>query len=359
MNFIAEELAGLGWQTDFVTTQLSLLSVLARVPRLKAVPRKKRNTWIDVGENLSAFVWVPVFHPATGGVKLVARMTAPLFRRYPDLLPEAVRQKAREAELVLVESCSAVALFPLLKKLAPRAKFVYRACDPLDAIGMHPILTEIERQTLADYDLVTSPSPTVLGAYPPSVKKSHVLQGLQKDLFDVPVPSPYDGDGIHAVVAGDMVFDRVSLATMVRNFPKITFHAFGRMDLRDLASHDNLISHGEVPFETLRDYIVHADLGIAPYLDRAELRYLAESSLKLVQYTYARLPILAPHFCKNGQDHVKGYDPGDEASIIAAVEQACKVDRNAIDRSEILNWQEIVTKMLADLGLAEQSRDAI
>ena len=78
MNFIAEELAGLGWQTDFVTTQLSLFSVLARVPRLEVVPRKKRNTWIDCGENLSAFVWVPAFHPATGGAGLITRMTAPL-----------------------------------------------------------------------------------------------------------------------------------------------------------------------------------------------------------------------------------------------------------------------------------------
>ncbi len=349
--FLAEGLAELGWRIDLVTVQLSLLSRLAGVPRLKIVPRQQRNTWLKRTNLISNFVWVPAIHPASSRWRLIDRMAAPVFRVYPYLLPVTVRHRVRSASLIVIESCSAVLLYPLLRKLAPNAKFVYRACDSLDAIGMHPILRKTERKTARDYDLFTSPSNLILANFPSCVSKCLLPQGLQKSLFDVPVPYPFEGKGPHAVVAGDMMFDRLSFEMMLKNFPKITFHAFGRMDLADLISFDNLIYHGEVPFETLRSYIVHADLGIAPYMDRPDVHYLAESSLKLVQYTYAKLPTLAPYFCQGDRDHLKAYRPGVETSIIRAVEQALLVNRRTIDRSGVCDWQEVATKMLSEVDL--------
>lgn len=349
--FLAEGLAELGWRIDLVTAQLSFLSVLARVPRLKTIPRHQRNTWLERTPLISNFVWVPAIHPATTRHGFIDRLATPVFRLYPHLVPEAIRERARSARLIVIESCSAVMLYPLLKRLSPNAKFVYRACDSLEAIGMHPVMKEIESETAPDYDLFTSPSNLLLEAYPPSVRTCLLPQGLQKALFDVPVASPFENGGPHAIVAGDMMFDRLSFGTMVRNFPQMTFHAFGRMDLGDLQQYENLVRHGEVPFETIRSYIVHADLGIAPYLDRPDVHYLGESSLKLVQYTYARLPILAPYFCKAGRDHVKDYRPGEEASIVRAVEEALLVDRRTIDRSDVKDWQEIAAKMLSEVGL--------
>ena len=350
--FLAESLAEFGWQVDLVTAQLSLLSRLAGVPRLRAVPHRQRNMWVKQSELISSFVWVPAFHPATTRYPLVDRLATPLFHFYPYLLPGTIRERVRRARLVIIESCSAVSLFPLLKKLAPAAKFVYRACDSLDAIGMHPMLSKIERRTARDYDLFTSPAKSILASYPPDVNTCHVPQGLQKSLFDVPVPSPFETPGPHVIVAGDMMFDRRSFEIMVRNFPHVTFHAFGRMDVGDLTSCDNLIYHGEVPFETLRGYIVHADCGLAPYADLPEAHYVAESSLKLVQYTYARLPILAPYFCKGDLAHLKAYQPGDKDSIVRAMELALTADRRAIDRSGVYDWKEVVTGMLSEVGLA-------
>jgi 2-beta-glucuronyltransferase len=349
--FLTEGLAELGWKVDLVTAQLSFLSQLAGVPRLKAVPHHERNVWLEQTNLISNFVWVPPFHPATTRYALMDRVATPIFQLYPYLLPETIRQRIRHARLIVIESCSAVLLFPLLKRLAPAAKFVYRACDSLDAIGMHPILSKAEKQTARDYDLFTSPSKLILANFPPDVNTCHVPQGLQKALFDTPMPSPFEGQGPHVIVAGDMMFDRQSFEIMVRNFPKITFHAFGRMDLAGLTSCDNLICYGEVPFETLRSYILHADCGIAPYLDQPEVHYLAESSLKIVQYTYAQIPILAPYFCKGNLEHLKAYQPGDKASIIRALEQALMVDRRAIDRSGVQDWKEVITGMLSQVGL--------
>jgi 2-beta-glucuronyltransferase len=354
--FLAEALAELGWQVGFVTAQLSRLSALVRVPRLKDVPEGRRNVWIPRSDRLSTFVWVPPFHPATTGMDLINRMATPLFALYPHLLPEAIRRRVRSAELVIIESCSAVLLLPLLKKLAPKAKFVYRASDRLNAIGMHPMLTTVLNQTAADYDLFTAPSELILADCPAGVKTCHLPQGLEKSLFHAAVPSPFESAGPHAIIAGDMMFDHASVEMMVKNFPDMTFHTFGRMDVRDLTSYRNLIHHGEVPFETLRDFIVHADIGIAPYHDNAEHHYLNTTSLKLVQYTYARLPILAPHFVKGDRDHVKDYTPGDEASIIGAMRAALGVDRRTIDRSGIYDWREIAQRMLEEVRLDSEAR---
>jgi 2-beta-glucuronyltransferase len=348
--FLAEALAGLGWQTNVVTTQLSRLSVLAGVPRLKNVPEDRRNIWIDLSDRLSAFVWVPLFHPATTGVSLLNRMATPFFALYPHLLPESIRSRVRSSQLIVIESCTAVLLLPLLRKLAPTARFVYRACDPLNTVGMHPMLQTVLDRTAAQYDLFTSPSRGALAGYNSDVKTCYLPQGIDKSLLDASVPSPLEEVGPHAILAGDMMFDYVSVEMMMRNFPNITFHLFGRMNVERFSSFPNLAFHGEVPFEALRNFMVHADIGIAPYLDHPACHYLSESSLKLVQYTYARLPILAPHFCKGGRDHLKGYTPGDEDSIVRATEDVLRVNRQAIDRSGIFDWNEIAEMMLAEVS---------
>jgi 2-beta-glucuronyltransferase len=353
--FLAEGLAELGWQVDLVTVQLSFLSQLARVPRLTCVPRHQRNDWLERTPRMSNFVWVPAIHPATSRSGFIDRLTTPIFRLYPYLLPKTIRQRARSARLIVIENSSAALLYPVLKRLSPDAKFIYLALDSMDAIGMHPVIKEFENKTASDYDLFVSPSKLLLQAYPPSVRKCFLPQGLDKALFDLPVASPFEDGGPHAIVAGDMMFDRVSFEMMVRNFPKVTFHAFGCMDLGDLYRYQNLVYHGEVPFEVLRSYIVHADFGIAPYLDRPDVHYLGESSLKLVQYTYARLPILAPYFCKSGRDHIKDYRPGDETSIVRAVEEALLVDHRTIDTSVVRDWNEITAEMLSKVDISKKS----
>ncbi len=348
--FVAEEMAKLGWRVDFVTTHVSRFSQLASVSRLSAVPADRRNVWIEPEDGISAFVWIPAFHPATSGVKVIDRLATPLFALYPRLLPKTLIDEVRASELVIIESSSAVLLFPYLKRLAPEACFVYAGLDPLAAVGMHPMLSGALRRTAAQYDLVVAPSHQILEDLPDDANAAYLPQGVEKELFDVAVPSPFEGPGPHAVVAGDMMFDAASFAMMVENFPDITFHAFGEMALGDAAGAANLRVHGEVPFETLRDYIVHADIGIAPYLDLPEIHYLMESSLKLVQYTYARLPIVAPRFCKGTRTHLKGYVPGDESSIIRAVAEARRVDRASIDRSGIYDWRDVTLRLLGKAG---------
>ena len=58
-------------------------------------------------------------HPARVGNGLANRLTGLFARLYPRFLPEAVRKVAERADLTVIETSAALALFDLLKHIAP------------------------------------------------------------------------------------------------------------------------------------------------------------------------------------------------------------------------------------------------
>ncbi len=353
MVFWAEALARAGYDTHVVTTQLSLLSRLSRADRLAAVPRGDVNAWRPRGEGLSGFVWVPPLHPARLGSAVLDSLSAPVYAAlYPRFLPRSVRDVVASAQVVVIESCSAVLLFDALRAIAhPRARFVYCASDRLATVGMHPMLQSVLSRTAGSYDLVRVPARAMAADFPAEARLRFIPHGIDKAAFDRAYANPYAEPGPHAVVAGDMLFDREALQVLVDAFPDVTFHGFGRLDLGELRARPNVRVHGEVPFGLLAPHLVHADVGVAPYRAGAAAAYLAESSLKMIQYTYCRLPIVAPDAVAGTRPHVAGYRPGDPASIAAAMRRALATDRDAIDTSDVLDWDQVMSRVLASAGL--------
>ncbi|MET0268864.1 MAG: hypothetical protein ABW173_00420 [Sphingomonas sp.] len=348
MIFWAEALARRGYACDVVTTQLSWLSRVVGNPRLKALPRDRLNRWRDVGARLRGFIWVPPLHPATVRGRRLARLTAHAFALYPWFLPATIRRAVAEADLVVIESCAAVLLFDRLKRIArPGTRFVYCGSDRLGAVDMHPMLAEALARTAAGYDLLRVPAQAMLADFPPNAPAMFIPHGIDRATFATIRPNPIVGPGRHAVVAGDMLFDHGSFAMMLDALPDVSFHAFGRMALGDLERRPNLRMHGEVPFETLIGWLQHADIGIAPYLDRPEAHYLAQSSLKLIQYRHCRLPSLAPHFAASAHGNVCGYEPGDASSIRRACMAALAMPRESIATGDIADWDMVIDRMLA------------
>jgi 2-beta-glucuronyltransferase len=354
--FWAESLARLGWDTYAVTVQLSLLSRLARVGRLDTVPEQDINVWRERGERLQSFVWMAPLHPARVGNNLADRLTGLFAHLYPRFLPEAVRRVAERADLIVIETSAALALFDVLKRIAPAARMVYCHSDRLEVVGMHPVLSRILAQTAARYDLCRVHAHDLLRDFPPSARAMFISQGLDKQLFENEGPSPYPEGSRNVVVAGDMLFDRAAVMGLVEAFPSLRFHAFGRMRFADGERRPNLVQHGEVPFETMIPFLRNADVGLAPYVDRPDAHYLAESGLKLIQYTYCRLPTVAPDFAVAGRAHIMGYATGDPRSAAAAMARALAFDRTTIDRSTVVEWTEVMGRVLTSVGLGERVR---
>lgn len=352
MIFWAEALVRHGFDTFVVTTQLSWLSYIRANPQLRMIEKKKLNRWRDEGEGLHHFVWLPALHPASADSPLLQRISAPFFGLYPWLLPAAVRDIVAKADLIVIESCAAILLFDRLKRIAPPcARFVYCASDRLDVVGMHPMLERALDRTAVSYDLVRIPAAAMADDFPNGARIAFIPHGIDKRLFDEAADGPFEGPGPHAIVAGDMLFDEASFTTLLDAFPAVSFHAFGRMKLDRLRDRANLTIHGEVPFAELVSRLRSADVGIAPYLDRPATHYVAQSSLKLIQYQYCRLPTVAPHFAAAGRPNVIGYDPGDPSSVIAAFTAALAMDRATLEPSTVMEWDRVIDRVLVGAGL--------
>ena len=80
-----------------------------------------------------------------------------------------------------------------------------------------------------------------------------------------------------------------------------------------LGQNPNVIEYGERPFRDCT-FILHTDIGLAPYRDGANAEYLCQSSLKLTQYTGARLPIVAPDFQLQAAPNICSYAPENKQS---------------------------------------------
>ncbi|MFC5069446.1 glycosyltransferase family 4 protein [Flaviflagellibacter deserti] len=347
MVFWAETFAKLGFETSVVTTQLSYISKVFNPQRFQALGAEPMNKWVRRGA-IDTFIWVPWVHPVRAPRPWMNASSEWLLSAYASLLDKEICRVAAEADIIVIESCAAVALFERLKRAAPKAQFVYCASDRLAQVGMHPGLQKTLTSTASRYDLIRVPSPLMKGDF--AVEADYIPHGVEKSVFDELPGRSHGDERKSAIVAGDMAFDEVAVRTLVHSFPDIEFHFFGRMNLAEFRGKANVVIHGEVPFEVLAGFVKRADVGIAPYQFHPGLDYLAESSLKLHQYTYCRLPTVAPIFAKGGRDHVFGYTPGSAASVVEAMKLALTHDRGTIDNSQILGWTAVVQQVLGRLG---------
>ena len=348
MVFLAEALASRGWQTSVVTVQLSQLTRLKRNNRLNTIPHKALNKWYDAG-TMRGFVWVPLTHPIRFSTTLFNSFTRFLVRLYARQLPSSILAPLKDADLIVIESCVAVALFRQLRRAAPKAKFVYSMSDRLDVVGMHPALQKMLVEDGPNYDLVRVPAELLLDDLP-GANSVYIAHGLQKDAFDRVSDTPYSAR-LNAVLAGDMMLDQAALSQLAAAFPHVQFHYFGRVQLSPEYQHSNLKAYGEVPFETLADYIKFADVGLALYERRVGLEYIAQSSLKAIQYRYCGLPIVTPDFAVSSEGNMFGYPVEDSTRMIKAMEAALACGRQPQAENSINDWNAVVKEILVNVHL--------
>lgn len=349
MTFLAEALAGQGNDVRVVTVHMSWLSKLAGAPRFKNISREPFNAWVIRSARLQSYVWLPFLHPVRGKGALGKMVWTALAKLYSSLLPRELITEAAQSDVIVIESCVAIVLFPHLKKAAPRAKFIYCASDRLDVVGMPPELSEALNNTIAHYDLVRVPAEAMLDDFGPAANVKYLPHGLDHTTFDAVIENPYPAGSVNAVVAGDMSSDIKVIVELIDAFPAVHFHLFGKLDEKLIARSGNVTHHGEVGFQKLAGYIKYADVGLAPYSTRHRSEYLAQSSLKLLQYSYCRLPVIAPEFVKGQRVNVMAYDPDSRTSIVNSMQLGLNFDRSEFSNSDIRSWSGVCDEMLSFL----------
>jgi len=334
-------MAKLGHGVAFISMRFSLLSKWKGDSRLILSDRANR---LEMFEGIKCYLWRTAFHPFASNnplLKLTMAMLFPLYARLPN---KTVDGLLAAADYVIIESSVAAIFIRRIRKVAPSAHIIYYATDRLDTVGAHPF---VRRQLEVDGPLighVSMRSPRMADDFSwASGRLFRAEFGIEESEFADIGANPYTG-GLNAVSLGSMLFDPRFFESVAPAFPHVTFHVIG-CGIR-FTPPPNVIVYDEMKFKDTLPYLKYATIGIAPYHDAPGTEYLADSSLKLAQFEYFRLPAVCPDFATGSNPSRFGYRTGDAASMCNALEAAlAKVGQVAPRKFQ--SWEDVAARVLA------------
>jgi len=339
IHFIAAELARRG-PTRFFSLRYSLLSRWKGDARRPLDARANR---VEVHDGVECYLWRALVHPFNTRRRWARPVEDAMFEWYARHPPALLKRWIAEADVIVFESGTAVAFIEAARRINPAARLVYRASDALSTIEVARWVERTFDRVAPTLDAIALVSPAMAGGIASRDNVFHVGHGLDPGLDALGDPSPY-GEGTHAVAVGSMLFDPRVFVAASRAFPDITFHVIGSGKGRQPGYGDNVLVHGEMEHARTIPYIKHARIGFAPYASQDVPAYLADSSMKLLQYDFFGLPAVCPHAVTGGRASRHGYTPGDEASLFAAIEGALAHPR--VRPREVLDWAQVTDRVL-------------
>lgn len=337
---VADAFLRAGFETTFLSVRFSALSLMKRDPR---VFLRRRANRFETSNGIQCYLWWTPFHPFKTQSAAFDVAMRPLHDVYAAWPNGDVDRLFREAHVVMVESGLGVLLIPRIRNANPHAAIIYRGADALDTIGAHPLLQERLERDAACVDRFCLLARGMASQFGFASERTFVVpQGIHRPDFEQIGASPY-GPGRNAICVGSMLFDASFFEAAAPAFPDVTFHVIGCGS--EYKGGKNVHVYPEMPFEETLPFVAHADIGIAPYRDAPMAHYLSESSLKLTQFSYLRIPAVCPHFAVGERPHRFGYTPGDAAEIVSAIGAALADTFDAIEPKPP-TWDEIVPRLL-------------
>jgi 2-beta-glucuronyltransferase len=338
MHRFAKSLAAKGHHVDFVTFGQSRLKKTMKAETKRYIESAEKAAAEGANpENIHARVHRELFHPPSGSAKL-EKLTAPLLGLYGRSLDTDVARAAAAADVVILECGYAVCWYPAIRKLAPNAIYMAFYNDRLDLVGFRPDVIALNHTLLPQFDMVRTNAERLLDYLPPDANGRYVPQGVDKMKIRFDLPSPYAPGTRNIVSVGNMLFDADAVRSIAAADPGVTTHVIGAAMENPPA---NVVVHGELPFETTLPYIVHADVGLAPYRPEEGGDYLVQSSLKIQQYSYCGLPILLNRVLGITGRNMVQYELGRPGGVSDAVARAFAMGKARDYGSECLDWSEV------------------
>lgn len=339
IHFIADELKNRG-SLRFFSLRYSNLS--KRKGDIRS-PLDNKSNKIETYNGAECYLWKSFIHPFNFQNKFFNFLENLFFWIYKNTKNEVLDNWAKEADVIIYESGIAPIFFDRLKKINPNAKHIYRASDDLATINVAEFAKRDFLRASPNMDAVCLVSRSMADNIPYKSNLYCVPHGINDNINSAGDPSPYVA-GLHAVSVGSMLFDSSFIAAASTIFPDITFHVIGSGKPRLDTYASNVIVYDHMPYmETIR-YIKHACIGIAPYIATDVPVYLADSSLKMLQYDYFALPTVCPYNVTGNYDSRFGYTPGDSKSIKKAIDSAMAAPHKK--SREIRNWADTTDRLL-------------
>ncbi|TMV05600.1 glycosyltransferase family 4 protein [Ruegeria sediminis] len=306
--WVSDALQAMGLHVTFVTVGYSWLSRLTGDRRLAALDSPAETGTRHVGKSLTTVFGYAPIHPVRSPLD---PLLDPLHGLFPAYWAPRLKVPLAAADLVLVESGAPVMLAPLARRLAPRARLIYRVNDDIRLLNPPGVLLRAEARNARVFDRISTPSPHLAQRFRhPNVTLDPM--GIPRAALSQSRPDPFpDRAEFQAVCAGTTQIDLAALARIAEARPNWRLHVLGRLKASP-PHRPNLIFHGEQGFETTLAHVAHADIGLAPYVDRPGIEYQTTNSNRILLYRHFGLPILGPdRLCHPSVPAIIGYGQRD------------------------------------------------
>ncbi|MBS9476102.1 GumK N-terminal domain-containing glycosyltransferase [Ancylobacter radicis] len=259
------------------------------------------------------------------------------------------RQAVIDADILIIDSGVSLLFADAVRALNPHAPLVFNAADIMACIGAHPLLTQLEQRLALNADVTRIPSPLMQSLLPAGARCLVAPHGLDKSVFDACRQSPYKDGTINIVSVGNTLHDAASFDLFAGALEgNVILHCFGGSV--SAVTSPNVIYYGERPFAEIIPYLKFADAGLAAYRVSASTAYMADSSLKMIQYRYCGLPAFVPNTIRWSYEGVITYTPGDRESIGRALMLLLHEKRGRkIEGAPVLSWDDVAGMILAEL----------
>jgi len=342
---IANAFKNCGFDVHFITTPVSIFSFLKRDPRIFNNGFIKNVFNSKTINSVHSYINFNLFHPVNRNNILFEKILLKFYnlnKRYYDII--------KDADYIIFESSTALFFIDNVKLINPDAKLIYRMSDDVEEMNLPNMLKEKHKEFMKDFNLISIPSfymwQKYKKIYPDLNIKLH-YHGIEKTIFDECLTNPYQSDCKNAVFVGMSHFDQRFIEVASNIFDNIIFHIIGNINSKLKAK--NVKYYGILSFKDTIGYIKYADIGLAILKDEnKQLVKTLDSTLKVIQYTYCKLPIILPSLIETEQKNFFKYIYDDEYSIRLAIENALKFDKKSFMPDKILTWEELALELIND-----------
>lgn len=339
-HWLAEAYWKAGWEVIYFTAPISWLSWLRRDHRFNYPIFQEANKIKWVREGLASYLWFTPLHPINFRSELLNNLSYKLFSNYGNQYLGDIETYIQNSNLFIFESNAVLLLFTKFKKLNNKARYVYRVSDDLRFSNPHQLVVEAEERFSSQFDLVSVPSEYIYQKFSHLKNSALHRHAIEKSLFEQNHINPYTERSTNLVFIGNSYLDYEFIRIASLCFKDWKFHIIGPFEKK--IQHSNVIFYGEVPFVQTLPYVKFADIGLHTLCYRPGAESFTDS-LKVIQYTYCQLPIVAPEFLRSSKSHVFYYKPNDTKSITKSLENAVKYNRSKINTNSVYSWSELAT----------------
>jgi len=339
IHFIADELKQRG-HVQFFSLRYSFLSKLKNDFR---APLDSKSNQVEVFQDVECYLWKTLIHPINTRKKALVWLENLLFRLFQKLPPKQMVDWIKTADVIIFESGLAPIYFEYAKSINPNALYIYRASDDLDTINVADFVKACFDKVSKRFDQVCMLSPLIAKNIKHKDNLYYVPNGVGEEMKQYGDPNPYQKDK-NAVSVGSMLFDLSFFKIASQQFPEVNFHLIGTGCSANELPAENVFFYDHMPFNETLKYIKHADIGVAPYITNTESAYLADSSMKMVQYDFYKIPSVCPSIVVGKYPNRFGYTPSDSTSIKNAINLA--FNSKDTQNRPIYFWSEVVDRLL-------------